>query len=290
MVETAPPARVAIVGTAESWIQTPWNDTGLYITSLNDAYRRPGFVRADAWFDFHPLDHFYYPPDGSDHPVFAHQVPPGYYCRPKTHLEWLQKQMVPVYLHPDYQAQHPDAANWPHARAFPRAEIEAHYGRYFTSSPAWMMALYMMQGCRDFAIYGIHLATEHEYREQRPGFEFLIGRALGPSKVTVTVKDGMRSYVTQDGAIHLPVGSPILSSDFQYAFQPRPRAALEPLKWELHKAQIKHGRAVAQLKVAPWWQRTKPIQESLWHYEAVIHDLQEQMARLQTPKGSVIYG
>lgn len=281
--------RIAIVGTAESWLQTPWTDTGLKIHSLNDAYRRPGFVRADAWYDFHPLDHFYYP--DTEQPVYAHQVPPGFYCRPKTHLDWLKKQVIPVYLHPDYQTQHPEAATWPNARPFPKAEIEAQFGRYFTSSPAWMIAHAMLQGSKDIAIYGIHLATEHEYIEQRPQFEYLLGRVLGPSKVTVTVTDGMRHYVSPDGAIHLPVGSPILSSDFQYAFMPRPRANLEPLKWELHKAQVKQQRAINTLKTAKWWQRTKPVQDSLWHYEAVINDLQEQMGRLhQTPKGAVIYG
>jgi hypothetical protein len=67
--------------------------------------------------------------------VWAHQVPPGYYVRPSTHLEWLKTRAVPVFLHPDYQTQHPDAATWAHAQPFPKAEIEAYFGRYFTSSP-----------------------------------------------------------------------------------------------------------------------------------------------------------
>lgn len=281
--------RVAIIGTAESWTQTPWADTGLRIVSLNDAYRLPGFVRADAWYDFHPIDKFYHPPAG-DQPIFAHQVPVGHYCRPATHLEWLAKQMIPVYLHPDYLTQHPAAKDWPSARPFPKAEIEAQFGPYFTSSPAWMIAHAMLQGCKDISIYGIHLATEHEYIEQRPQFEFLLGRVLGPSKVTVTVTDGVRHYQSHDGAVHLPLGSPILSSDFQYAFQTRPRAALEPLRWELHKYQIKHTRAVTALKTARWWHRRKATQESVWHYEAVMADLQEQMGRLAKPKGAMIYG
>lgn len=284
--------RVGIVGTAESWTQTPWTDTGLTLLSLNDAYRRPGFVRADAWYDFHPLDRFYYTPEsqGKDQPIYAHQVPPGYYCRPRTHLDWLAKQMIPVYLHPEYATQYPAAAEWLHAHPFPRAEIEAQFGRYFTSSPAWMIAHAMLNGCRDIAIYGIHLATEHEYIEQRPQFEFLIGRLLGASKVNLTVTDGVRHYVSQDGAVHLPVGSPVLASDYQYAFMPRPRAGLEPLKWELHKAQVKHARAIHTLKTAPWWKRLRTTQDEVWHYEAVINDVQEQMARLQQPHGEMIYG
>jgi hypothetical protein len=51
--------RVAIVGTAQSYLKTPWTDPGLTILSLNDAYNLPAFKRADAWYDFHPIDKFF---------------------------------------------------------------------------------------------------------------------------------------------------------------------------------------------------------------------------------------
>src|SRR6185295_19012469 len=109
--------RIAIVGTAQTGSRTPWTDTGLSVWSLNDAYRMKGFQRADAWYDLHPLDKFYHP-EGNQ--VYAHQVPPGHYCRPKDHLTWLGNQQIPVWLHPDYATQHPEAANWAHARPFPK--------------------------------------------------------------------------------------------------------------------------------------------------------------------------
>lgn len=280
--------RVGIVGTAESWTQTPWTDGGLSLVSLNDAYQRKGFVRADAWYDIHPPNKYFHPP--KDQPIYAHQVPAGHYVRPAGHLDWLAKQVIPVFLHPEYQTLYPAAAAWPHARPFPKAAIEAHFGRYFGSSPAWIMAHAMLHGCRAFEIYGIHLATESEYIEQRPQFEFLIGRVLGPSKVTVTVKDGIRRYVTADGSVTLPVSSPVLSSEFQYGFQPRPRAALEPLQWEAHKMQVKRDRAIRHLKTARWWRSLRTTRDELWHYEAVLADLQDQMARAQQPKGPPIYG
>lgn len=268
--------RVAIVGTAQSWKRTPWTDTGLHVRSLNDAYRMKGFVRADSWYDFHPLDKFYYPDTEA---IYAHQVPPGHYVRPVGHLQWMADQVMPLWLHPEYVTQHPAAANWPHARAFPKADIEEYFGRYFTSSPGWMIAHALMEGVKELHIYGIHLATEHEYIEQRPNFEYLCGALLGRGKRTITTADGMRRYETSDGILVLPEAAPVLQSDFQYAFDARPRQALEPLRWEAHKYQVKRERAINQLRVAPWWQLTGGIKKELLRVEAVSADIQDQIAR-----------
>lgn len=243
--------RVAIIGTAQTWTKTPWTDTGLHLVSLNDAYRMKGFVRADGWYDFHPLNKFYHPVDGQQ--IYAHQIPAGHYCRPAGHLQWLSEQQIPVWLHPDYATQHPDAVKWTHARPFPKAEVEAHFGRYFTSSPGWMMAQAMMNGAKEIHVYGIHLATEHEYIEQRPNFEMLCGALLGRGKRTIVVKDGMRHYETADGILVLPEAAPILQSNFQYAFETRPRAHEDPVQWELHKLEIKRARVIDGLKRKPWW-------------------------------------
>jgi len=242
--------RVCIVGTAQSWNKTPWNDPGLWLISMNDAYRMKGFVRADAWYDLHPLDKFHFPDTDK---VFAHTVPVGHYCRPKGHLEWLAQQTIPVWLNPDYRTQCPEAATWPLARAFPKAEIEAHFGTYFASSPGWMIGQALMEGVKELHIYGIHLATQSEYIEQRPNFEMLCGALLGRGKRTMSVKDGLRRYESADGVLILPEASPVLSSNFQYAFQPRPCHVEEPIKWELHKAQVKIARVTEALKRKPAW-------------------------------------
>ena len=295
--------KIAIIGTAPSWQMTPWTDTSVELWSLNDAYNLPGFQRADAWFDLHPLNKFHFAPEakpGERAILYAHQIPVGYYVRPAKHLDWLATQTMPKYLHPDFAKQLPAAADWPNAHAFPKAEIEAHYGHYCTSSPQWMLALALLQGVREVHIYGIHLATESEYIEQRPGFEFLIGGLLGPGKRTMTVKHGLRRYESADGVVVLPEASPVLSSKFQYAFETSPRRALEPLKWELHKAEIKYQRTIQALKTAwgPIARFEEPIpddpqgktrrriaavstlQQELWQYEALVADCHEQIARV----------
>lgn len=293
--------RVAIVGTAESWTQTPWQDPSLQIWSLNDAYRLKGFGRADAWYDFHPINRFYFPVDGK--PIYAHQIPAGFYARPLGHVEWLarQAQCMPVWLHPDYQTQHVDAATWPLAKPFPKAAIESYFGMYFTSSPAWMLAHALLQGARELHIYGIHLATEFEYQRQRPNFEFLIGRLLGTGKIRQMVRDDRRYIETADGLVVLPESSPILKENFQYAFQQKPDAHLEPIKWELHKTEVKRSRLMKALTTRPMWspwvqfeqpaddggqpylrrEKASTIQVELAYLTALSADWQEQLQRAQ---------
>ena len=271
--------RACITGTAQSWVQTPWADPEMRICSLNDAYRLKGFVRADAWYDPHPLNMFYTPAEGQV--LFAHQVPPGKYARPKDHKQWLAQQQIPVWLHPDHVAQDPESANWPSARPLPLAEITDYFGRYFTSSPALIMAHLILQGFKEIHVYGIHLATEQEYRDQRPQMEFLAGRFLGASKQTMTVKDGLRHYETQDAHLVFPEASPVLQADWMYAIEPKPHNGhKEQLKWEHHKYSIKRERAIQALKTAPWWASTKATQDELWTYEAHLADVQDALQRV----------
>jgi hypothetical protein len=295
--------RYGILGTAPSWRKAPWTDTGIVLASLNDAYQlKPqGFQRADEWWDPHPLNRFVHP-QGKQ--MYAHQVPPGYYVRPAKHLEWLAQAQIPIYLHPDYVSQYEPAKDWLHAKPIPREAIVAHFGQYFTSTPQWMLAHAIMRGFTDVAIYGIHLATEQEYREQRPGFEFLIGRLLGKGKLTLTVKDGMRHYETAEGRVAFPEESPVLQSKFQYAFETRPSGHLAPIQWELHKLQVKRDRTIEALKRRPWWQpvgaisepgedgkpktricSTSTLQQELWWLEAALADTQQELSRAQWAAG-----
>jgi hypothetical protein len=206
---------------------------------------------------------------------------------------------MPVWLSPDYKTQYPEAANWKHAKAFPKADVEAHFGRYFSSSPGWMMGHALMEGVKELHIYGIHLATEIEYVEQRPNFEMLCGALLGRGKRTETVRDGLRYYETADGLLVLPEEAPVLQASFQYAFDARPGAYEEPLKWELHKIQIKQQRLVEALKKKAAWSpfiivpdptngehateslTLTQVQDRLARLDALAYDTQEQMARLR---------
>jgi hypothetical protein len=68
-----------------------------------------------------------------------------------------------------------------HIKIFPFEDVERLYGQtYLTSSSAYMMALALLEGATDIAIYGVDMAVDdHEYFWQRPCMEAWIGFAKG---------------------------------------------------------------------------------------------------------------
>jgi hypothetical protein len=209
--------RVAIVGTAPSWIQTPWDDPTLEIWGLNDAYTL-GFKRVDRWFELHPTDRFYYRPV-TQRVVYADDVPYGCYVRPQGHLEKLREmaKAIPVYL------QNEPPKGWPpNAQRFPIEAVKAAFGEYFASGPSFEVALAILEGASEIQVWGIHLATEQEYRDQRANFEYMLGVAVGRGIKVVMANE-----------------SPLMKHGWQYAYQPKP--AMHPAKVQL--LQVRHAKS-----------------------------------------------
>lgn len=237
--------RCAIVGTAESWRRTPWTDPTLHIVGLNDAWVL-GFPRVDEWWDLHPLDHMYFR-DAKDRIVDARKVPDGFYVRPQGHIEKLREmaKTIPVWLQ-----QEPPAGWPPNARRLPIEDLEAKYGAYWASGPAYELMHLYERGFREFQIFGIHLATSHERQQQRHNFEFLIGRLLGP-QVTMTVQGDLRIYDGETGVrIVLPVESPILQHGWRYAFEPKPPKPVDP--WDAEWTAIQKEKSELVKALVHW--------------------------------------
>ena len=58
-------------------------------------------------------------------------------------------------------------------------EMVSEFGSYFTSTPAYMLALAIHEGFREIHIYGIDSLTGTGYEDQRSGIEYFIGIARG---------------------------------------------------------------------------------------------------------------
>lgn len=226
------PARkaCAIVGTAQSWVHTPWNDLSVDILTLNDGYAlawRKGLAdlpRHSFHFDLHPFAQMSFRPRQHTS-VNAADVPIGAYLRPEGHLEWLKTRPFPVFVNEA-------PAGWPaHVKTFPRAEMEAKYGSYICSTPAWMLLWALEQGYNEIHIYGIHLATEWEYVSQRPNFEYWIAHAIARGVKIV-----------------LPEKCPLLKSKHVYAYEPKHDLPVRAA--ELEMALIKQDGAVLQKQLA----------------------------------------
>ena len=270
---TPPPLkRCAIIGTAQSWNQCPWQDTTLEVWCLNDAYLI-GVPRADRWFDLHPFHQMVFR-DATNRVVPAEGVPIGGYLRPHGHLDWLKSRQFPVYL----QEHRPD---WPNYKPFPMQDLLKFFQPYWpyrltrqgvqlgkdyeTSSPALMVMLAIMEGYREIHVYGIHLATQWEYVEQRPNFEWLLGLAAGM---------GIK--------IVLPESTPICKGRFRYAYEQK--ADLPMQEAERTVGLIKQEGAKLHQEIArlPWhaWERKKDLAARLKQLDVDLADARGQQSRL----------
>ena len=192
---TVPPDRltkpcVAIVGFTDHRVQAlalPQDRFELW--GLNELHRyhtkEVAEGRFSRWFEVHPRDVLEPDPE---------------------HLKTLGQMTIPVYMH-----RHWD--DIPPSVPFPRHFIEEALGEtYFTSSIAWEIAYAILliqtrwaeQGHRDDAeihVYGVDMAQETEYAEQRNCCEFWLGVAKGM---------GIKTYV--------PPTADLLKAIGQYGF------------------------------------------------------------------------
>ena len=269
-----PLKRVAILGTAPSHVMTPWQDETLEKWGLNDAYLL-GFPTAQRWYDLHLFHQMAFRPKG-DKVVRADQVPVGSYVRPADHLDWLRSRPFPVYL----QEKRPD---WPHARLFPREQILDTFARYWpwrltrrgeiqqgkdyeTSSPAWMLMHAIVEGYQEIHVYGIHLATEWEYVEQRPNFEWLLGVAAGMGVKVV-----------------LPETTPIVKGGFQYAYEPKADVPLQQVQLEMQQIKQEGLHLRQQIAACKWYEtgRKKDLVARLRVVDVELADAKGRTGRIQ---------
>jgi len=231
--------KLAIVGTAESWRDAPYDDPSWKIYSLNDAYRL-NITRADYWCDLHNPDEWVLVPEGTK-VVKGWELPPGkLYPRPHDHPKFFERLLIPAYV---YQAR----PEWPTSITFPREAIERRFGRYMASSPAWMLAQAMLpideggfgyESGDEIGIWGIHLATDREYQEQRPNFEWLIGIAEARG-ITIT----------------FPEDCPLHTTRWVYGFEQRPDFGVQRIGREVNLA-AKEQERIAMWLLGP---QTEPV-------------------------------
>jgi hypothetical protein len=252
--------RAALVGTAPSYQETPWDDPNLYVVSLNDAYSLPHFGRASAWYDLHPFDRMWFRPKNKT--VFKEgDIPEGVYVRPEGHLEWLQDKAktIPVWL----QATH---EGWPaNAQRFPIEEVKQFLkarpdqDAYSASSPTPILAHLILQGFTEISIYGIHLATQAEYIKQRPNFEWLMGKAEAMGVEII-----------------LPPSCPLLKHTHVYGYEPEPKRPDHDAQRRLATLTKQYQKFLAEIAVWPRWKSKSKALAELNRLKAEIRDAQQQ--------------
>lgn len=220
--------RIAILGFARTYTEAPFDDPTVAICGLNELYKL--IPRWDAWFELHDTEYL-----GKT----ARAETPD---EPTRHLEWLRAQPAgkPIYMIRTF----PDI---PACVAYPLERMCSLFGRYFTSSIGYMIAWAIDQILLQRAdphvaepgewigLYGIDLASETEYAQQRPNAEYLVGFARGL---------GIEVTVPEHGAI--------MHGEGLYGYEPPPAEVglvnEHYLRTQLQRAENKRYEAEANMR------------------------------------------
>jgi hypothetical protein len=210
---------LAVIGTADPTRQAaPYEDKNFEVWGVAVASTFPDVKRLDVQFEMHTK---------------------GYWTRDANIVKRLAETKVPIYMH----EQFPEI---PTSMRFP-IEVVIQYRKYFTNSIAYMLALayhsFMVTNKpKHVAMFGVHMAANEEYSEQRPCCEYWIGRMEGA---------GMDVEPSHGGALLQAIGlygyenyNPVCLDMRQY-IQLLQNGAVEALreikKWELQKSKQDGG-------------------------------------------------
>lgn len=150
--------KIAIVGSAPSSAPlAPYDDPAWDIWGCSGG-TVTFMKRVSMWFELHEW-----------------KGDPAVYGWPPAYADFLRNLKVPCVMFREY----PDI---PMSVAYPEAAARREFGDYFwTSSIAWMAALAILQSPEEIAFFGIDMAAQTEYFEQRSGLHYFtqVARSRG---------------------------------------------------------------------------------------------------------------
>lgn len=210
--------KVAICGFAASWKLAPFDQPDVEIWGLNELWKY--VPRWNRWWEVHDADTL---------GVTKRDLSEG---EMKRHLEWLSTNHGPdkvIYMQPQFCD-----GRFPNAKPMALDRMVQAFGRYFTSSIGYMVAQAILDDYGWIGLYGIDLASDIEYQQQRANAEYLIGIARGQGRTVVTAET-----------------SAICKAGHLYGFE-KPLAAHNPMLDAVrsHKVGLdkKHAETVAVLQ------------------------------------------
>ena len=216
------PLKIALVGTApSSRMLAPYNDPSWTIWGCS-----PGNMnvipRIDAWFEVHGTN--------------LHEPENKGYA--PQYIQWMSGMKCPLYMQ--------DKQVCPNAISIPKDELIREFGPYFfTSSFSWMMAMAIMSGAQEIALFGIDMASREEYIIQRPGaYYFFIEGA----------RRGIKMWAPYESDIMQPPGLYGYSDVTEFGRKMRAR-----------RDELKE-------RVAPLEQQGRQIAESITYLKGALED------------------
>ena len=149
---------MAIVGGARSRVRAPYGDGTWEIWAFSSL--RLETPRITRWFEMHALE------DLQSQLVAA--TPKRYSF--EEYMRFLRGLECPVYM----QRAHPDI---PRSVEYPLQLALQEFGRCFTSTASYLLALAILERFDTIGVWGVHLTEKTVYARQRPGVENLLAAA-----------------------------------------------------------------------------------------------------------------
>jgi hypothetical protein len=167
--------KVAIIGMAPSKDEAPYGDPSWEFWGLNNLYQWLPGVKFNRWFEIHELSI-----NPITHKILRKGLSQWRGLLINEYLGNLQSLNIPIYMQDKCQV----VSN---AITYPLDNIIDEFGRYFTSTHSWMLALAISMKFKTIGIYGVD-KLEDEYKDSRSCFEYLLGMAKGRGIEVVIAK------------------------------------------------------------------------------------------------------
>ena len=184
--------KVAILGYAPSWSKAPFDNDEFELWGINDLHVLiPKAKNITRWFDIHSHKQLEMMP--------IRGIEEGSEASKGKYLANLASLPYPVYMQEHFE-------DVPNSVKYPIEHIVQKFGRYFTNSISYLLAMAIDEGYTEIHLYGVEMAQDSEYAYQRPSVEFFMGIARG---LGIT--------------IHLPEGCTLLQTAWLYGYDDEPQ-------------------------------------------------------------------
>lgn len=231
--------KVAIVcGAPSSAHLAPFNDETWEIWVLGNRLDKFKDKRVSRVFEIHD--------DLSEHPD------------PKKYVEWLVAQNLPLVVSEKFPASGENIKVFPYQEAIKLSQFVT-----LASSPAYMVALAILEGATEIGIYGVDMAVnDHEYFWQRPcmwgWIRFAEGRGI---KITIPKESALCQMNYQEGR------------DWKGEFKGNPKSAfaLEPFTEEAFLTLVERHQKQIDKLYSEIKEKEKLIQTHDGFRQACVH-------------------
>jgi len=210
------PKRVAIVGGGSTRKKAPFKDKSWPIWAFSS--RRDRYPRVDRWFEIHSMTDL---KEQLARRKRGRRTFRGY-------MRYLRRLQCPVYM----QRVHPKIRN---SVVFPKDELVDEFGKIFTSTASYLLALAIMEGYEEIGLWGVN-PKGINYSHQRPAIRYLLG---------VARQRGIRLRFPKDFSIRVPKKPKFVKTKVLYGYDWRSRHAW----WRKHLKRRKKRRLKSKRKV-----------------------------------------